>query len=111
MDTRETMAKAVRAIFSRFARWVLLPDLHAYQERLDMMSVLYSKAYVKIAEMSRRRHELLEWLDSRPVDAASENEVRFLRDYFLDGPMGPHANTNGVHPADRWNIQSFKRRS
>jgi hypothetical protein len=101
----------IRRVFRRFAMWVV-------KDAIDKMAtnhISLQRSYIQMSQLlcdvRLRQYELRDWLTNHETGTwADRKEIHFIRDYFCDGPNGPQANTNGVHPADRWNITSFPNR-
>lgn len=104
------MAESVRMLFAPFAEWVLKPQMAEFWDRHAALQHAYTHASSEVRYVRKCQAELAEWLHDQTDTWADRKEILFIRDYFLQGPKGPAANSAGVHPADRWQINSFKRR-
>ena len=107
----------VTKFLRKLAGYILREELKSAAimiERLTFESRQKGRELHELREFAKRRKELSKWLnDVTPYNSVPEwmrpPEVRFVVDYFVQGPMGPATNTNGVHPADRWGIRDFRR--
>lgn len=77
--------------------------LYTEQQKVNYWHREFLKADDRHTEQTKRVVEVNEWMSGW----ANPSVNAFVRDYLIQGPMGPSANTHGVHPARKWGITDF----
>ena len=108
----------IRRILFKPAAWVLKKELGSLKDSLSAFAAEHYRmtgrmnhALGQYNEMRKVAYNLSKWAGSiaeRSDGGETQSRMLFIRDMLDHGPNGPWNNTHGVHPADRWNIKSFK---